>query len=622
MTLISFNMIDKIILFMIFYGVVCSPTNVVDSSVSEDEAADDKNSTKLTSRCYFPAEFQGEFLMQVMDDYSRRSNHAGEPIQYSQVNITYDAIPVWGYCYKRVGSNVLLIDRYGDQNSACIRCFQLKRRARNIIEVFSEGLNKCYTNEDLALESCSKLNSTSILYRTQEIGGQELRYEFCPFAGNYHFKYNINDGSEEKTECSSFTSDLDNCPDGSMFHLQFKRCSFENHDITFSCLGSWPGGPNGSRYIALRDNQKEAGNQPQYRCGLYHTDNKRGKTYLAFGSDSSCTNNLINSTFGYETLVLTRSINRKKIPEYVSSHLSSFPKWAQGEWEQTIISNGTMTYNDLNGYHSFTFVAVDSYDGGMTYGVYSKDHCEQEAYVCLMMRQRSENVLEFKIGTISSPVYSRHLCEEPNLDQSHWMTQARLERVVESPCPITGRYSGRIPDLPGTCAALSSNCITKEIMYYRVTDCDTGELLEERTYLCLGQWEENGVMYTYTMRNDTNTNECFVGLIINDEEIYIKEAGEHCLRNINPRTEGMRLSKIGHCYADSSSSDPSPLRPLVPHNPVMRLSSTPRSDISMDTTKTPSRGAPSTASKIKIHRFHTILITTLICIGIIKTIHE
>lgn len=42
-----------------------------------------------------------------------------------------------------------------------------------------------------------------------------------------------------------------------------------------------------------------------------------------------------------------------------------------------------------------------------------------------MMRQRSENILEFKIGTISSPVYSRHVCEGPNLDQSLWMTQAR-----------------------------------------------------------------------------------------------------------------------------------------------------------------------------------------------------
>lgn len=70
-------------------------------------------------------------------------------------------------------------------------------------------------------------------------------------------------------------------------------------------------------------------------------------------------------------------------------------------------------------------------------------------------------------------------------------------------------------------------------------------LFLERTYLCLGQWEEKGVMYTYTMRNDTSTNECFVGLIVNDEEIYIKEAGDHCIRNIDPKTEGMRLYKKG-----------------------------------------------------------------------------
>lgn len=63
--------------------------------------------------------------------------------------------------------------------------------------------------------------------------------------------------------------------------------------------------------------------------------------------------------------------------------------------------------------------------------------------------------------------------------------------------------------------------------------------------MCLGQWEEKGVTYTYTMRNDTGTNECFVGVIVNDEEIYIKEAGDYCIRNIDPRTEGMRLYKKG-----------------------------------------------------------------------------
>lgn len=53
-----------------------------------------------------------------------------------------------------------------------------------------------------------------------------------------------------------------------------------------------------------------------------------------------------------------------------------------------------------------------------------------------------------------------------------------LERVEESPCPITGQYSGMIPDLPGICAELSSNCNNKEIMHYKVYDCVTDELYE------------------------------------------------------------------------------------------------------------------------------------------------
>lgn len=66
---------------------------------------------QFMERCYFPAELQGEYLMQVSGKGAKGSSNTGEPIQYSQVNITYDAIPVWGYCHKRVGDNVLLVDR-------------------------------------------------------------------------------------------------------------------------------------------------------------------------------------------------------------------------------------------------------------------------------------------------------------------------------------------------------------------------------------------------------------------------------------------------------------------------------------------------------------------------------
>lgn len=525
--------------------------------------------------CYFPAEFQGEFVTQVSG--KEVTDTSNEPVQYSTINVTFNAIPVWGYCHRRVGDNVLLMDRYGD--GECIRCFRLLRRSRNVIEVFSEDLNRCYTSEATALASCDKLNSTSILYRTREIGNVPIRNEYCPITGQYHFKYSLNNGSKTPIECNSFSSSFNNCPDGSVLRLHFSRCSFESHvNITFNCLGNWPG-PNGSTYLALMDNGATYEGRPQYRCGLFHVDNTKGKTYMALSSDSSCTQNLDNSTSGYETLVLSKVPNQKKMPNYVKTHVATFPKWAQGLWEESLIVNGTMTFTDLNGYNSYTFITVDSNEETGRYIVYSKNQCEQAAYVCLMMRQRSENVLEFTIGMVLSPVYQPDLCDNPNLDKPVWMTQARVERAVESPCPITGQYMGMITDLSGMCAELSSNCNTREIMYFKVTDCESGELYEERTYLCLGQWEENGVMYTYTMRNDTGTNECFVGLIVNDEEIYIKEAGDHCIRNIDPKKEGMRLYKKGQCYGNSPSPAPTPMKP-IPHNPIMRIATTPRSRIS------------------------------------------
>lgn len=49
----------------------------------------------------------------------------------------------------------------------------------------------------------------------------------------------------------------------------------------------------------------------------------KGKTYLAFSSDSSCTRNLDNSTSGYETLILSKTTNQKKMPNYVKSHLQT-----------------------------------------------------------------------------------------------------------------------------------------------------------------------------------------------------------------------------------------------------------------------------------------------------------
>lgn len=114
-------------------------------------------------------------------------------------------------------------------------------------------------------------------------------------------------------------------------------------------------------------------------------------------------------------------------------------------------------------------------------------------------------------------------------------------------CPISGEYIGRIPDSVELCAKLWSDCRAPELMYYQVSDCMTSEIYEEREYRCLGHWKEGDLLYTYTQRYDAaaGTFECFVGSIVSSKEIYIKEAGEHCQRRVDPFRFGMKLVKQG-----------------------------------------------------------------------------
>ena len=55
--------------------------------------------------CLFPAEFQGEFMTQT-------SSRGGSTLQYAPISILPESIPVWGVCHRRLGNQVILMDRY------------------------------------------------------------------------------------------------------------------------------------------------------------------------------------------------------------------------------------------------------------------------------------------------------------------------------------------------------------------------------------------------------------------------------------------------------------------------------------------------------------------------------
>ncbi|XP_076032406.1 uncharacterized protein LOC143020133, partial [Oratosquilla oratoria] len=103
--------------------------------------------------CYFPGELQGKWKTQ--QSTSTRGHHGRgvrAPLEYSTVTIEADIIQEWGVCHTRVGNNVILADRSG--GSGCMRCFHLSVVSPNVMQVFTESLDTCYTNQQAALDTC------------------------------------------------------------------------------------------------------------------------------------------------------------------------------------------------------------------------------------------------------------------------------------------------------------------------------------------------------------------------------------------------------------------------------------------------------------------------------------
>ncbi|GFG31845.1 hypothetical protein Cfor_02655 [Coptotermes formosanus] len=397
--------------------------------------------------------------------------------------------------------------------------------------------------------------SSDLLYmvQTKDLGGEEVKRVYCPFNGRFNFIYNVNDGSESTTECPDPVSELDNCPSGSALNLRFRRCSFENRDVTFQCLGQWAG-PGDQQYLALRDTRPGMDRFPPYRCALYREESGTGNVFMAFSSDSTCSSNLRSATAGYETFSLS-VMPAARWPSQVDGSNCRFPQWAHGYWQHMYIEGNTLTYKDHSTFKTFTIRCLGPDVGvGERFPVFARTQCGEEMYTCVWLKRRGVNVLEFQLGLQSSTYYNTTLCSDRNFKPKIWITQGRLERLQESPCPLAGEYTGIIPDATNLCARLSSDCKSPEIMYYMVSDCSQSEIYEEREYRCLGQWEEDGLMYTYTQRRDVGTYECFVGFIISNNEIHIKEAGDHCQRNIDPMHYGMKLTRKGTCFGNQPNA--------------------------------------------------------------------
>ena len=506
--------------------------------------------------CYFPAAYQGVYETQAVGVGS-------SGISYSTISVLYDSIPVWGYCYRRVGSNVILKEDSG--GVTCFRCFHLSLRSSNVLQMHTRDLNKCFTTEEAALATCVSQEdvmasagqiSEVIMFRTKGfLGEPAVSPTFCPINGAYTFTYSINDGTETSLECDTPVSEISDCPFGFGFNLQFKQCSFGQMELSFHCLGDWEG-RRGERFVALMDTGAAlSDDRPRYRCALYKEDPATGKVSMALSSDSTCVSQLYSSSSGYETLMLQPAADQGAWSQDLPASCD-FPDWVQGQWEHLDFAGDTLVYKDHRNFKTYTGKCVPGASNPERFLVYTRSQCGDEVYKCVWIKQRGLNTIEIQMSLFDSAGSADpSLCRDENFLERAWTTQGRARIEEKAPYMFTGEYTGVIPDTDGLCAKLYSDCNNPEIMFYTIFNCfNRSEVFEEREYECLGQWVEDGVIYTYTERRDMEGHECFVGSTTRAGEIYLKEAGHNCERGQQPARDGMRMSRVAECYYHNNNN--------------------------------------------------------------------
>lgn len=195
-----------------------------------------------------------------------------------------------------------------------------------------------------------------------------------------------------------------------------------------------------------------------------------------------------------------------------------FPDWTQGRWERVRVEGNTFTFKDevLTNFRAVTSSCIMRQNNSPhdRFVVLSTNPRGEKEFKCIWFKRRSPNILEFQYASKTSKEQDESLCDDINFITTNWITQGKKVVTTAVPCPIMGDFTGEIPGTNSQlCAKIASDCNNPDIMFYTVTSCDNRtHVYEEREYRCLGNWEEDSILYTYTQRRDMPGHQCFVSI--------------------------------------------------------------------------------------------------------------
>ncbi|XP_076371132.1 uncharacterized protein LOC143256991 isoform X2 [Tachypleus tridentatus] len=505
-------------------------------------------------KCYFPSELQGHYIVQAQAS----PGFGGPYVRYSDVTVEKNSITPWGRCEQQYQKNIILSEKW----KKCMRCFHLTFKTPNVIQIHTEGFTTCHTTVEAALATCPdeelifKGRFTEIMmYRKNNPRDTfSVQNVFCPINGRFRFTFHGNNGNYR---CDDPYPELSNCPYGNTLEFRFHQCTFPDTSKRFLCLGDWQG-LNNERYVALMDLSEEIDTKPRFRCGLYGEDSSTGRRYLSLSEDSTCVSGLVSSSNGYETFSLT-SLPSRSLPAPVLTTMCEFPSWFQGRWENVEVSGNKFVYEDYRKLQAITAwcVTMETNNPFELFHIYTITQCGDEAYNCVWLQQKARNIMEIQLGVFPSSEYIPSFCHSHQFDPHTWITLGRIDVTETESCRISGTYTGAASGGERLCAKLAADCENPDILFYSIRDCkDNLYSYREREYRCLGNWEENGILYTYVQRQDIPGFQCLSGkLIRNEEEVSIKDTGQNCLRGYEPYSYDVKVTRNTTCSQNSLASD-------------------------------------------------------------------
>lgn len=184
------------------------------------------------------------------------------------------------------------------------------------------------------------------------------------------------------------------------------------------------------------------------------------------------------------------------------------------------INTETVVYKDHSSFKTYTMKCINDENSRtpllpgpsdmeqQRFIVFSRTQCGEEQYHCVWTVKRSANILEFQIGAKTVHNVSAatdpddNICEDKYFDETRWLTQGRLDHsLTVSPCPVSGEFTGLLPDAQGLCAKLSSECQSPDIMYYQVSACEYDEVIEGTFYFLIFEFKNANTAIDYFLTN-------------------------------------------------------------------------------------------------------------------------